>query len=281
MLTGNADCLIDLALKEDIGAGDVTSLYFVDPDKEVTALMRSRQPGVLSGIDVAAEVFRKVDPQLDVEINLADGSTLMPGDTVLTVRGKARSVLTAERTALNFIQRLSGVATVTARYVALVAHTPTRLLDTRKTTPGYRLLEKKAVADGGGTNHRLGLYDRAMVKDNHLMAGGNLDLLQAAIHKLKADHPGIEVQLEADNLDQYAAFLKLDGVDYILLDNMDNSSLAKAVAMRGSAQTPKLEASGGVTISTIAAIAETGVDFISVGALTHSAPSLDLGLDFI
>ena len=158
--------------------------------------------------------------------------------------------------------------------------TRARILDTRKTTPGYRLLEKKAVLDGGGSNHRFGLYDRAMVKDNHLVAEGGTEAVQAAIHQLKAEKPGVEVQLEADQLEQVQAFLGLEGVDYILLDNMSLGQLRQAVALRGSSGKPKLEASGGITLATLRKIAETGVDFISVGALTHSAPALDVGLDF-
>jgi nicotinate-nucleotide pyrophosphorylase (carboxylating) len=172
------------------------------------------------------------------------------------------------------------VASLTAQYVDQVKATRTRILDTRKTTPGYRILEKIAVLNGGGTNHRLGLYDRAMVKDNHLVAEGGVQAIQSAIHRLKADKPDVEVELEADNLDQVKSFLALDGVDYILLDNMTPEQLREAVTLRGDRPQPLLEASGGITLKTVRAIAETGVDFISVGALTHSAPALDIGLDF-
>jgi nicotinate-nucleotide pyrophosphorylase (carboxylating) len=169
---------------------------------------------------------------------------------------------------------------MTHKYVKAIAHTECKLLDTRKTTPGYRLLEKAAVVHGGGNNHRLGLYDRAMVKDNHLMTDGNTDHLQTCINKLKSERPGVEVQLEADNLEQVEAFLKLEGVDYILLDNMSNEDMRKAVEMRGQGCKPYFEASGGLTLATAPAAAETGVDFMSFGCLTHSVPSLDLGLDF-
>ena len=198
----------------------------------------------------------------------------------MVIEGKARSILGAERTALNFIQRLSGVATMTHKYVKAIAHTGCKLLDTRKTTPGYRLLEKAAVVHGGGNNHRMGLYDRAMVKDNHLMTDGDTQHLQACIRKLKADKPNVEVELEADNLDQVASFLKLEGVDYILLDNMSCEDMRRAVEMRGPGRKPYFEASGGLTLETAPAAAETGVDFMSFGCLTHSVPSLDLGLDF-
>lgn len=273
--------LIDLALAEDIGDGDVTALFFVPEDRLARAFVTVRKEGVVSGVDLAARVFSTVDPELKVEILIPDGSRVSRGAILITVVGKARSILTAERTALNFLQRLSGVATLTARYVELAKNTRARVLDTRKTTPGYRLLEKQAVVHGGGTNHRLGLYDRAMVKDNHLIAEGGLEAIQAAIHRLHAAKPGVEVELEADQLEQVRGFLAMDGVDHILLDNMTLDQLREAVAARGERTTPQLEASGGVTLQTLRGIAETGVDFISVGALTHSAPALDIGLDFI
>ena len=273
--------LIRMALEEDIGEGDVTSEYFVPEDRVSRAFVTVRKEGVVSGVGLAAEVFREVDPDLDVQVMVEDGSRVGAGAMLMRVEGKARSILTAERTALNFLQRLSGVATLTARYVDLVKHTRAAILDTRKTTPGYRALEKKAVADGGGTNHRMGLYDRAMVKDNHLAAEGGLEALQQAILRLKGEKPGVEVELEADRLEQVADFLTLEGVDYILLDNMSLEQLREAVGMRGERHRVRLEASGGVNLGTVADIAETGVDFISVGALTHSAPALDIGLDFV
>lgn len=273
--------LIRMALEEDIGEGDVTSEYFVPEDRVSTAFVTVRKEGVVSGVQLAAEVFREVDENLDVQVMVEDGSRVGAGAMLMRVEGKARSILTAERTALNFLQRLSGVATLTARYVDLVKHTRASILDTRKTTPGYRALEKKAVADGGGTNHRMGLYDRAMVKDNHLAAEGGLEALQDAILLLKREKPHVEVELEADRLEQVADFLTLDGIDYILLDNMSLEQLREAVELRGDRHRVRLEASGGVNLGTVADIAETGVDFISVGALTHSAPALDIGLDFV
>ncbi len=273
--------LIELALTEDIGDGDVTSLYFVPEDRRGRAFVIVRKEGVVSGVEVAARVFSAVDPALDVEIFIADGSRVAEGALLIRVEGSARSILTAERTALNFLQHLSGIATLTATYVDLIRSTSTRILDTRKTTPGHRTLEKQAVVHGGGTNHRMGLYDRAMVKDNHLVAEGGLPALQAAIQRLKADKPGVEIEIEADNLEQVHEFLTLEGVDYLLLDNMNEDELRAAVAARGSKRLkPRLEASGGVTFDTLPSIAATGVDFISVGALTHSAPALDIGLDF-
>ncbi len=272
--------LIDLALAEDVGDGDVTARYFIPEGRRACAFVAVRKEGVISGVELAARVFCKVDPELDVEILITDGSRVGPGALLIRVKGSARSILTAERTALNFLQRLSGVATLTSQYVEQVKGTRTQILDTRKTTPGYRQLEKQAVLDGGGTNHRIGLYDRAMVKDNHLVAEGGAEAIQAAIHQLKADKPTVKVELEADSLDQVRTFLALDGVDYILLDNMTLEQLRAAVTLRGDRPQPQLEASGGITLKTLQEIAETGVDFISVGALTHSAPALDIGLDF-
>ena len=272
--------LIELALAEDLGSGDVTSLYFIPEERRACAFVAVRKDGVVSGVELAARVFSTVDPALDVEMLITDGSRVAAGALLIRVEGSARSILTAERTALNFLQHLSGVATLTARYVEQVKGTRARILDTRKTTPGYRLLEKQAVLDGGGTNHRLGLYDRAMVKDNHLVAEGGTEAIQAAIDQLKSDKPGVEVELEADSLEQVRNFLAMDGVDFILLDNMSLEELRAAVEMRGERSKPQLEASGGITLATLREIAETGVDFISAGALTHSAPALDVGLDF-
>jgi nicotinate-nucleotide pyrophosphorylase (carboxylating) len=272
--------LIQLALAEDIGPGDVTAEYFVPPDRKANAFVSIRREGVLSGVNLAADVFRTVDPSLSIEILIPDGSHVSAGALAIHIQGSARSILTAERTALNFLQRLSGVATLTATYVKLIAGTQARILDTRKTTPGFRLLEKQAVLHGGGTNHRIGLYDRAMVKDNHLVAEGGIPALQQAILRLKAEKPNVEVELEADRLDQVQAFLNLSGVDHILLDNMSLDELRQAVALRADRHHPALEASGGVNLHTVREIALTGVDFISVGALTHSAPALDIGLDF-
>ena len=269
--------LIALALAEDIGAGDVTTRYFTDPARQAVARIVARESCVLAGSETAREVFRRVDPSLAMIESQPDGTSLASGSTALALAGCAASLLTAERTALNFLQRLSAVATLTRRYVTAIEGTPARILDTRKTTPGWRVLEKAAVAAGGGTNHRAGLYDMVMVKDNHLAAGAGLAELQAAIHRTRAGHPGIRIELEADTLDQVRAFLTLEGVDVLLLDNMSPSQLREAVALRKSGIV--FEASGGITLETIRAVAETGVDFISVGALTHSAGSVDLAME--
>ncbi len=277
--------LIDLALREDVGenlqTGDVTSAYFVPQDSISSAYIYAKQEGVMAGMEVAAEVFHRVNPELKVVQLKKDGDPLSQGERVLEVSGHARSILTAERTALNFLQRLSGVATQTRAYVAKVESTDAKVLDTRKTTPGWRALEKGAVVAGGGKNHRMGLYDRAMVKDNHLVAENKLEALQDAIDRLHADRAGVEVELEADTLEQVQGFLSLRGVDYILLDNMNYEMMRDAVAMRDdSGSAVALEASGGINLDTIADVAATGVDFISVGALTHSAVALDLSLEF-
>jgi nicotinate-nucleotide pyrophosphorylase (carboxylating) len=280
VMNDHSTTLIELALAEDIGDGDLTSHYMIPEGSRACAFVVVRADGVVSGVEVAARVFRMVDPLLVVEILISDGCRVGAGALLIRVEGSARSVLTAERTALNFLQHLSGVATLTADYVSLIKGTRSRILDTRKTTPGYRMLEKQAVVHGGGTNHRLGLYDRMMVKDNHLVVGGGLEAIQSAIHRLKSDKPGVAVEIEADSVEQVASFLALDGIDYILLDNMSPEQLLEAVSLRGESGKPQLEASGGVTLETLREIATTGVDLISVGALTHSAPALDIGLDF-
>lgn len=272
--------LIKLALAEDIGTGDVTSRYFVPEDRMARGFVVAKAEGVLAGVDVGAEVFRRVDAASGVKVLLDDGAQVAPDACVMEVTGKARSLLTAERTAINFLQHLSGVATKTAQFVEAVRGTGATILDTRKTTPGWRHLEKSAVVAGGGTNHRMGLYDRAMVKDNHLVAEGGIGHLRESIERLKREHPELEVEVEAERVEQVEAFLEVPGVDHILLDNMDTESMARAVALRDGDR-PYFEASGGVSLDTVRGIAETGVDFISVGVLTHSAVALDLSLDFM
>lgn len=273
--------LIDLALAEDIGPGDVTSEFFVPRDRKARAFVVAKSDGIVAGVEVGAEVFRRVDPSTDVNLMLQDGAAIAPGAYVMEVVGKARSVLSAERTVINFVQRLSGVATITAAFVDAVKDTGATIIDTRKTTPGWRTLEKAAVVAGGGQNHRMGLYDRAMVKDNHLVVEGGVDALRAAAIQLKRAHPNVAVEVEAETLEQVEAFLAIEEFDYILLDNMENEQMKKAVEMRGERERPLLEASGGVNLSTVRGIAETGVEFISVGILTHSAIALDLSLELV
>ncbi len=269
--------LIRAAITEDVGTGDVTSLYFIPENARSRAEIVAREPGIVSGAEIAVTVFHEIDPALEVEVCIPDGSPFARGDILLKAAGSTRSLLTAERTALNFLQRLCGVATQTKRYVEAVKPHPVQVWDTRKTTPGWRLLEKAAVKHGGGTNHRMGLYDHAMVKDNHLAANSDLKSLQTAIHKLRAERPGVRVQLEAATLKQVADFLTLDGVDMLLLDNMTTDQQREAVKLVNGKLW--LEASGGITLDTIKDVAATGVNAISVGALTHSARALDLALD--
>ena len=269
---------IAIALAEDLGPGDLTSRFFVG-DQHANARVFVKEPAVAAGVETAAEVFRRVDPSLVVKIVRPSGAQLTAGDTVLEITGAVRSILSAERVALNFVQRLSGVATLTRRFVEAVGPHQARILDTRKTTPGLRALEKAAVLAGGGANHRFGLFDMVMVKDNHLAAIGRLQALQAAIGRFRAQHPRIRVEVEAETLEQVRDFLTLDGVDTILLDNMTCERMAEAVKLGGGRM--KFEASGGVTLDTVAAIAATGVDYISVGALTHSARAIDYSLELV
>ena len=270
--------LIDLALAEDIGSGDITAAFFTKPGATARAEIVARQEGCLAGIEVAAEVFRRVDSSLDIQTRRADGDLFANGDSVLEVSGPAASILTAERTALNFLQRLSGVATLARRYVEAVRGTGAEILDTRKTTPGFRALEKQAAASGGVRNHRMGLHDMFLVKDNHLATGLDPATLQQMIDRARAAHPEARLEIEADTLAQVETFFTLRGIDFILLDNMSLADLREAA--RRCPPHIRLEASGGVNLSTVRAIAETGVHFISVGAITHSAPAVDFGLDF-
>ncbi|MFT4547288.1 MAG: nicotinate-nucleotide pyrophosphorylase (carboxylating) [Verrucomicrobiales bacterium] len=274
--------LIDQALEEDLrDVGDLTSLYFVPEEAVSSGRIVSREDAVLAGVEVAEEVFHKVDPKTKVTCVRQSGDAIKPGEVAIEISGRSRSILSAERIALNFLQRLSGVATLTRSFVDAAGNHKARILDTRKTTPGWRLLEKRAVVDGGGKNHRMGLYDMVMVKDNHLKAEGSPEAIQRAVDKIKSEREGISVELEVDTLEQLADFLKLDGIDFILLDNMGSDKLREAVAMNEAAGGKvELEASGGVNLETVGGIAASGVDFISVGALTHSARSIDLSLEF-
>jgi nicotinate-nucleotide pyrophosphorylase (carboxylating) len=267
------------ALAEDVGTGDVTTLACIPPQATARAMIRTRESVVVCGLDLAEAAFREWSPNVGVQRAVTDGARLNPGQTLLTVSGSARAILTAERVALNFLQRLSGVATLTSHYVDAIRGTRARILDTRKTTPGWRVMEKYAVACGGGTNHRMGLHDLVLIKDNHLaaLAGEGRDPVTVAVERARRLWPGLKVEVEADSLDQVRRAVEA-GADFVLLDNMDLSMLREAVEwVAGRAQT---EASGRVRLETVRAIAETGVDFISVGALTHSARSVDLGLDF-
>jgi nicotinate-nucleotide pyrophosphorylase (carboxylating) len=273
-----------VALAEDLDqAGDRTSRATIPAELPGRAAFIARVAGVVAGLPVVALVLEAVDRTVQFERLVGDGAVVAPGDHLATVAGPMRSILTAERTALNFMQRLSGVATLTRRYVeAAAAGGPARVLDTRKTTPGWRLLEKYAVRQGGGHNHRIGLFDGLLIKDNHLAAlGGGPDAIRKAVEAARAQSPRLKVEVEVDTSAQFEAALAC-GPDIILLDNMPPDVLRHCVEVRDkSAPAVRLEASGGVNLQTIAAIAATGVDFISVGALTHSAAALDIALDYL
>ncbi len=268
--------LARMALVEDLGGvGDITSDSVIAEASESSAELVVREPGVVCGLEVAEAVFRAVDPELAIS-RVAEGEERVAGDVVLTVSGRTRSILTGERAALNLAGRASGVATATAAFVAAVEGTRARISDTRKTMPGLRELDKYAVRQGGGVNHRMGLFDAVMIKDNHVIAAGDIE---AAVGAARASvGPDTLVVVEVDSLDQLREVLETDA-DRVLLDNMDLDSLAEAVEMCGDAMVT--EASGGVTLENVRAVAETGVDIISIGWITHSAPQLDLALDFV
>jgi nicotinate-nucleotide pyrophosphorylase (carboxylating) len=268
------------ALAEDLGSGDATTLACIPPEARSRARMNAREPLTLAGIEFAEVAFRELSPDVTLRRFAQDGDRLGPCQPVLEVSGPSRALLSAERVALNYVQRLSGVATATAAYAAAVEGTRTRILDTRKTTPGWRKFEKYAVACGGGTNHRFGLHDLILIKDNHLaaLAGESPDPITAAVRRARSLYPGLRVEVEADTPDQ-AELAATAGADIILLDNMAPEILRESIRrIAGRSQT---EASGGITLATVRAAAETGVDFISVGAVTHSAKAVDLGLDFL
>lgn len=267
------------ALAEDIGSGDVTTLATVPATARIVAVMRAREPFVVAGLNFAQAAFRQLFSPVKIKRLARDGQRVKAGASLLGISGPARAILSAERVALNFVQRLSGVATLTAQFVDAVRGTGVQILDTRKTTPGWRRFEKYAVACGGGRNHRFGLYDLVLIKDNHLAAlrDAKPNPLAAAVHRARKTFPRLKVEVEADTLKQVEQAAAA-GVDLILLDNMKPAQLHKAVKL--VAGRAKTEASGGVNLNTVHAIAKTGVDFISVGALTHSARAVDIGLDF-
>ena len=267
---------VDIALAEDIGGGDLTSLFFIPETSISRARIFAKEPCIVAGVEVARRIFQKLDAQLELSILNQDGSAVQPGQSVIELSGHTRTILTGERIALNFIQRLSGVATLTAQFVEAVRNTSATILDTRKTTPGLRALEKAAVKAGGGRNHRMGLYDGVMVKDNHLLARPDL---QKAIFSLRRSRPSVLIEVEADSVEQVREFVNLEGIDVILLDNMSPDQLRASVALKRSGL--KFEASGGVSLATVRQIAETGVDFISVGQLTHSARAMDFSLELV
>ncbi len=268
---------IAAALKEDLGNGDITTEFFVPEALHASGRIVAHEPAVVAGTGTVAEVFRRIDPATDVQIIHADSEAIVAGDVVIEVRGLARSILKGERVALNFLQRLCGIATLTRQFVDAVGNHPAKILDTRKTTPGLRVLEKAAVVAGGGVNHRSGLFDMVLVKDNHLAALGGLSGFADQIRRLRKERPNIRIEVEADDLEQARAFVEIEGVDVILLDNMVPAQIREALALRRN--NIKFEASGGITLKSVRRIAATGVDYISIGALTNSARSVDLGLE--
>src|SRR3989440_2577391 len=268
---------IDIALREDLGAGDTTTQFFVRGDLRALGRIVARERAVVAGTETAAEVFRRVNPQLNIEILQPDGTALAGGETILEVRGAAASSLTAERVALNFLQRLCGIATLTRQFADAIGKSRAKILDTRKTTPGLRTLEKAAVVAGGGANHRSTLSEMVLVKDNHLNAGAGFSGFVNAIQRLRQERPGLRIEVEADRLEQVRSFLEVDGIDVILLDNMEPTEMREAVA--AGKRKVKFEASGGITLKNVRRIAATGVDYISGGALTHSARAIDLSLE--
>ena len=274
--------LLDLALEEDLGAnGDLTSQAVIPPELPGRAALVARAAGVVAGLPAAEMTFSIIDPQLSFQTTIPDGSAVAPGAVLAVVSGRMRSILAGERTALNFLQRLSGVATTTAHYVQAAAGLPCQVLDTRKTTPGWRLLEKYAVRCGGGHNHRMGLGDGVLIKDNHLAAVGGAGAVAEAVRRAREKFGSrFPLEIEVDDLTQLDAALAARP-DIVLLDNMGPDLMREAVRRRNAtAPGVLLEASGGVTLATLRAIAESGVDRVSVGALTHSAPALDIALDY-
>jgi len=268
---------IAAALKEDIGDGDVTTDFFVPETLHAIGRVIAREKAVVAGTGAAAEVFRQVDPSSDIEVSCRDGDDVAAGDVIIEVRGLARSILKAERVALNFLQRLCGIATLTREFVNAIGNDSAKILDTRKTTPGLRALEKAAVVAGGGVNHRFGLYDMVLVKDNHLAALDGLSSVADRIHRLRQERPNMRIEVEADDLEQVRTFVDVDGIDVILLDNMAPAQIREAVALRRN--NIKFEASGGMTLKNVKRVAATGVDFISIGALTNAARAIDIGLE--
>ena len=271
--------LISLALIEDLGEiGDTTTIAVVPGNITISAILRCKEDCVCAGLPIAEQVFKAIDETIEFEALVAEGDSCPTMTPLAKISGNAQALLTAERTALNFLQRLSGIATVSQKYTALVAGTETVILDTRKTTPGWRNLEKYAVAVGGASNHRIGLYDRIMIKDNHRELAGleGSGGIARSVERARACFPELEVEVEADTLEEVRESISANA-DYILLDNMNNEQMAQAVALNNG--TAKLEASGGITLERISEIARLGVDFISVGALTHSVKATDISME--
>nr|WP_262918384.1 carboxylating nicotinate-nucleotide diphosphorylase [Belliella filtrata] len=268
---------IEAALLEDVGPGDYSSLAAVPEQSTGQAKLLIKENGVIAGLTLAEKIFKHYDPTLEVELLLEDGDKVKAGDIGLIVKGKSISILTTERLVLNCMQRMSGIATKTSKLQQSIAHTKTRLMDTRKTTPNFRMMEKWAVVIGGGVNHRYALYDMIMLKDNHVDFAGGLEQAILSTKKyLKDNQLNLKIEVETRNLDEVQEVLRIGGIDFIMLDNMDYDTMKKAVNMVNGKYL--LEASGGITEETLSEVAECGVDFISVGALTHQIKSLDISL---
>ena len=269
------DELLNLAFAEDVGDGDHTTLSTIPADAMGRSRLIIKEEGVLSGVDIAREVLAKVDPSIKMEVMIEDGAHVKPGDVAFTAQGPVRSLLVAERTMLNIIQRMSGVATMTARYQKELEGLHTKVLDTRKTTPGMRMLEKEAVKAGGGMNHRIGLFDMILIKDNHIdFAGGIEKAIEGAKEYCRENGKNLKIEVEARSLDDVRRILEAGGVDRVMFDNFTPELTAEAVKIVGGRM--ETESSGGITLENLKKYGETGVDFISVGALTHSVKGLDM-----
>jgi nicotinate-nucleotide pyrophosphorylase (carboxylating) len=282
-ITQDIKDLVEIAIREDLGqsqnnksgfVGDITTLSTINPDDVISPSMVSREAGILCGVEIAEYVFNRIAPDVKVTLHMTNGQEIKPTDKILTVQGKAQDILQSERIALNFVTHLSGISTETAKYVQAVSHTKAKILDTRKTLPGWRILQKHAVKMGGGENHRMGLYDMVLIKDNHIAAAGGIT---EALNRVKKANPDVKIEIEVDTLDQLKDVIKHGTADIVLLDNMHPADLKKAISLcEGKLIT---EASGGVTMDSVVGIAESGVDYISIGALTHSVKVFDIGLD--
>ncbi len=277
MINKFIDKLIDLAIAEDIGDGDHSSLSCIPETEQGKVKLLVKEEGILAGVEITKEIIRKIDPDLKMEVFLKDGTKIKPGDIAFTIFGKVISILQAERLLLNFMQRMSGIAAQTSKYAEIIKDLPTKVLDTRKTTPGLRHIEKLAVEIGGGTNHRMGLYDMVMLKDNHIdFARGIENAINKTVEYLKKKNKNIKIEVEVRNFDELNEVLRVGKIHRIMLDNFTVEDTKKAVEIiAGKYET---ESSGGITLETIRSYAECGVDFVSVGALTHQIKSLDLSL---
>lgn len=283
IITDDVKLLVEIAIREDLGQtecnqtgfiGDITTQSTIDPDDIITTSMVSRERGILCGVDIAKYIFSRLAPSVTLKTHLQDGDPVKPKDHILTITGKAQEILQAERIALNFMTHLSGISTHTALFVEAVKHTNAQILDTRKTLPAWRMLQKHAVKMGGGKNHRMGLYDMVLIKDNHIAAAGGIT---KALDRVAKANPYVKIEIEVDTLDQLKEVIDHGGADIVLLDNMTPDILRKAVALcDGKLIT---EASGGITLESVVRVAESGVDYISSGALTHSVKVFDIGLD--